>query len=69
MSLQGTGQSDNSIGFDFDAVGDWYIQLFQDPGDASNHDAGHVVGTVVLSSGLTLTPAPADNPWVLFANG
>jgi len=69
MSLQGTGQSDNSIGFDFDAVGDWYIQLFQDPGDASNHDAGQVVGTVVLSSGLTLTPAPADNPWVLFANG
>lgn len=66
MSLQGTGASDTSIGFDFDSLGAWYIQMYHDPGFDSGHDAGAVIATAVYSAGLTVTPAPATNPWIRF---
>jgi len=61
-TLVGTGQSDNSIGFDLDDTGAWYFQVFIDSGDPSP-----ITLTPVLSAGATITPAPEANPWVLFA--
>lgn len=67
MSLQGSGASDTSLGFDLDSTGDWFIQLYHDPGFDSGHDAGPVVANLVLSAGLTLQAAPEANPWQAFA--
>lgn len=62
-TLAATGQSNNSIGMDLDSVGDWMIQLYRDSGTVTEP----VLADVVFSAGLIVDPAPAANPWILFA--